>query len=94
MVGGGSAGFTVVCARSQQEFWIGENQTILQVLRESGMRLTSSCEQGICGACETKVLSGELDHHDFVLSSEERERGDVMMICCSLAKGDQLVLDL
>jgi ferredoxin len=94
MAGGGSAGFTVVCARSQQEILICENQTNLQVLSEYGMRQNSSCEQGICGACETKVLSGELDHHDFVLSSEERERGDVMMICCSRAKGDQLVLDL
>ena len=32
----------------------------------------SSCEQGICGSCETRVLGGEPDHRNSILTDEER----------------------
>jgi hypothetical protein len=40
------------------------------------------------------VLAGAIEHRDRVLSKEECERGDVMMICVSRAKDDLLVLDI
>ena len=56
--------------------------------------MQASCEQGICGTCETRVLEGVPDHRDSLLSDEEREANNVMMICCSGSKQDMLVLDL
>jgi len=53
----------------------------------------SSCREGICGSCETPVVSGEIDHRDDYLTDEERASGDVMMICVSRGCG-ALELDL
>ncbi|MFI5426320.1 2Fe-2S iron-sulfur cluster-binding protein [Aeromicrobium sp. UC242_57] len=56
--------------------------------------LSYDCEKGFCGACETRVIAGTPDHHDSILSKEERETGTCMMICVSRTKSDRLVLDL
>jgi len=87
-------GFTVVLARSGKEFYVAQDQTILQTLREAGMTTTSSCEQGVCGACETRVIEGEPDHRDMLLTAEERAANETMMICCSGSRTARLVLDL
>jgi ferredoxin-NADP reductase len=86
-------GFTVVLARSNKRVLVAKDQTILDALRAEGVLVPSSCEQGICGACETAVLEGVPDHRDLVLSPKERASNKVMMICCSGAKSQTLVLD-
>ena len=55
---GKKGGFTVELARSGQEFFIPEGQTILDVLLDEGVDVDYSCELGICGACEQRVISG------------------------------------
>jgi hypothetical protein len=40
------------------------------------------------------VLSGKVDHRDDVLSEDEREANDVMMLCVSRAFSERLVIDL
>ena len=45
------------------------DKTILEVLREHGLDVPSSCETGTCGTCRTKMLAGEADHRDLVLPS-------------------------
>ncbi|MET9969595.1 oxidoreductase, partial [Streptomyces sp. NPDC006356] len=44
--------------------------------------------------CETDVLDGTPDHRDSVLTAEEQESGETMMICVSRCRGKRLVLDL
>lgn len=90
-VGGG---FTVALARSNREFHIAPGRTILQVLRDAGIEVSSSCEEGICSACETRVIEGEPDHRDSILSDEERASGRTLMVCVSGSKSPRLVLDL
>lgn len=87
-------GFEVKLARSGKQLAIPAGRTILETLREAGMEMPSSCEQGVCGVCEVRVLSGEPDHRDHVLSAKERIKGDAMMICCSGSCSPVLVLDL
>ena len=58
------------------------------------MAVPSSCRDGICGSCETKVLEGVPDHRDSLLSAKERAACTSMMVCVSRAKSDRLVLDL
>ena len=87
-------GFTVALARSGGEIRVLPGQTILDALRAVGLDLSSSCEEGICGACETGVIEGEPDHRDAILSERERRENKTMFICCSGSKGDRLVLDL
>lgn len=87
-------GFTVALARSNREVHIPAGRTIMQVLRDTGIEVSSSCEEGICAACETRVLEGIPDHRDSILSEEERANGRTMMICVSGSKSPRLVLDL
>lgn len=86
-------GFRVVLARSQKTVFVPEGNTILEVLLAEGFNVQYSCQQGICGACETGVVSGTPDHRDMILSEEQQASNKVMMICCSGCKGDELVLD-
>jgi hypothetical protein len=65
-----------------------------RALEEAGIGVPSSCQDGICGTCETKVLEGPVDHRDFLLSDEEKAAGASMMVCVSRAAGDRLVLDV
>jgi hypothetical protein len=51
-------------------------------------------EEGVCGACETRVISGLPDHLDSVLSDQEKNKNTVMMICVSGCKSELLELDL
>ncbi len=87
-------GFWVELARSGEEYFIPEGKKILEVLYEAGIDVDYSCELGICGACETRVISGIPEHHDSVLSEEEQAENTRVMICCAGCKGERLVLDM
>ncbi|WP_029009657.1 PDR/VanB family oxidoreductase [Azospirillum halopraeferens] len=86
--------FEVVCARTGVSVTVPEGTSVLEALDAAGVRVDSSCEQGICGTCETAVLEGEPDHRDSVLSDAERAAGRTMMICVSRARSARLVLDV
>jgi len=87
-------GFTVELARSGQEFFIPEGRTILEVLLDEGVDVDYSCELGICGACEQRVISGTPEHRDSILTEEEQAENKRVMICCAGCKSERLVLDL
>ncbi len=87
-------GYRVKLARSQRMVPVPEGQSLLQALREAGLSVPASCEQGICGTCETRVLSGRPDHRDALLSDEEKRSNRTMMICCSGSLDDEIELDL
>jgi ferredoxin-NADP reductase len=69
-------------------------RSILDVVEENGVLVVSSCRTGTCGTCETPVLDGEIEHRDSVLTPDEQDDGDTMMICVSRANCPRLVLDL
>jgi len=87
-------GFNVRLAASSRDVFVPAGQTILEALRDAGLDVPSSCEQGICGTCETRVISGRPDHRDSLLSDDEKRSNKTMMICCSGSLGGELVLDL
>ncbi|UJH70834.1 PDR/VanB family oxidoreductase [Ornithinimicrobium sp. INDO-MA30-4] len=86
--------FELVLERSGQTLQVGADQSVFEVVREAGVSVLGSCLEGICGTCETEVISGDLDHRDSVLDPEERESGEVMMICVSRCRSARLTLDL
>jgi phthalate 4,5-dioxygenase reductase subunit len=81
----------VKLARSGTVLDVPTTKTILEVLRDHGLDVPSSCETGTCGTCRTKVLAGEADHRDLVLADHERK--DTIMICVSRAKGEEITID-
>lgn len=89
-----SGSFAVRLARSGRVLSVPEGRSILDVLVEAGVQIEHSCSEGICGTCETRVLSGTPDHRDAVLTQKERDANNTMMVCCSRARSAELVLDL
>ena len=89
-----SGAFEVVCQQSGLTLTVPPEKSILEVLGEAGIEVPRSCEQGICGTCEVRVISGEVDHRDSILSSAERAANQTMMTCVSRAKSPRLVLDI
>jgi ferredoxin len=87
-------GITLVLARSGRELQVKPGQSILDADAAAGVRVDYSCREGVCGACETRVIEGQPDHRDRILSDAERASGTTMMICCSGCRGDRLTLDL
>lgn len=86
--------FTVVLARSGREYLIPGDRSILEVLLAAGEDIQHQCTLGVCGTCETRVISGRPDHRDYILGDEERASGKTMLICCSRCLDNRLVLDI
>jgi ferredoxin len=86
--------FELVLAQSEVTVAVPPDRSILEVVEEAGIGVLSSCAEGTCGTCETAVLEGVPDHRDSVLSDEERQANDCMMICVSRSCTARLVLDL
>jgi tetrachlorobenzoquinone reductase len=87
-------GFWVELTRSGEEYFIPPGKKVLEVLFDAGVDVDYSCELGICGACETRVISGTPIHHDSVLSEEEQASNEKVMICCCGCATERLVLDM
>ena len=68
--------------------------SVVEALRKEGIDILTSCEQGVCGTCLTRVLEGEVDHRDMYLTDEEKAANEQFMPCCSRARSKLLVLDL
>ena len=90
----GVAGFTVHLARKKLDIEVAAGETILNALIAAGIDVAYSCEEGVCGACETRVLEGTPLHRDVVRSPEEHQQRGTVMICCSLSRESRLVLDI
>lgn len=88
------ANYTVELRRSGRVIQVTPEKSLLDTLLAAGIDVDHSCCEGICGSCETRVLAGEPDHRDSVLSPKERAENKVMMICVSGCKSDALTLDL
>ncbi|MFO1396897.1 MAG: PDR/VanB family oxidoreductase [Burkholderiales bacterium] len=84
--------FRVRLARSGATYDVPADRSLLEVLREHGMRVRSSCEAGSCGTCRTGLCAGEVEHRDFVLGPDEQ--ATQIMVCVSRARGDEITLDL
>lgn len=90
----GDQPFEVELAKSGQVFHIPADRSVFEVLDEAGIEIETSCEQGICGACVTRVLQGTPDHRDQFMTDKEHALNDRFTPCCSRAKTPRLLLDL
>ena len=86
--------FDVVIKSSGRVIRVEAAETVVHALGAQGIDIPTSCEQGVCGTCITRVLEGEVDHRDLYFMEEERAKNDQFTPCCSRAKSARLVLDL
>ena len=86
--------FSVAIASTGAAVRVGADETLLAALRRADVAAPYSCQQGFCGTCRTRVLDGEVEHRDTLLTDPERQN-HMMLTCVSrAAKGSQLKLDL
>jgi len=88
------AAFEVVLQRSGHVLTVPPGSTILEEIRKVIPTVPFSCESGYCGTCEARVISGDIDHRDSLLSPTEKEKNKTIMICVSRAASGRLVLDM
>ncbi len=86
--------FAVTVASTGQEIRVAADETLLAALNRSGVPAPYSCRQGFCGTCRTRVLDGDVEHRDALLTEPEHANR-MMLICISrAAEGSRLTLDL
>ena len=86
--------FEVQIKSSGQIIMIPEDCSGVEALSFEGIDIPTSCAQGICGTCLTKVVEGVPEHKDQYLTPEEQAANDQFTPCCSRALSARLVLDL
>ncbi len=86
--------FEVVCQRSGVTLAVSAEDSILELVEAAGIPITTSCYEGVCGSCEARILDGVPEHRDSVLNAQQRDAGEVMLICVSRSRTERLVLDL
>lgn len=95
-VGGSAEPFEVELSLTGTTLTVESDQTILEAVEQVGARVLSSCRAGLCGTCETRIISGEPEHRDAALSQADKDANEVMMVCVSRAAAgcSKLVLEL
>ena len=86
--------FTLKLAKSGREFLIPEDKTATDVLAENGIHIDVKCSDGICGVCKCGLVSGEVEHRDFVLSKKQRENSIILCQSRAAEDGGTIEIDL
>jgi ferredoxin-NADP reductase len=83
--------FEMQLASDGRVLQVPAHESALDVLRRSGLAVSSSCETGLCGSCECGYVAGEVIHRDSLLSAAARKQR--FTPCVSRGRG-RIVVDL
>jgi len=75
--------FTLHLARSNRDIPVTADQSATDALLAAGVSIDVKCSDGLCGVCKCGLISGEVEHRDFVLSNKQRE--NQVILCQSRA---------
>jgi ferredoxin-NADP reductase len=88
----GVATYSVEFTKSGRTVTCRADENVLDVALAAGVRLASSCSQGMCGTCKLTKLSGEVEmNHNGGIRPREVAAGKIL-VCCSKPLSD-LALD-
>jgi ferredoxin-NADP reductase len=83
--------FKVNFAKSRRDIECGSSEHVLDAAKKEGVRLPSSCTQGMCGTCKVKLVSGEVSmKHAGGIRQREIDQG-MVLLCCSKPLSDLVV---
>ncbi|KPF47472.1 hybrid-cluster NAD(P)-dependent oxidoreductase [Rhizobium sp. AAP43] len=83
--------FEVRFAKQGKAIAVSSDQTVLSQAKKAGLRIPSSCANGICGTCKSKLVSGTVDmQHDGGIRQREIDAG-FFLPCCSKPLSDLVV---
>ncbi|MDB9962491.1 PDR/VanB family oxidoreductase, partial [Planktomarina temperata] len=77
-----------------QKIPVTARQSASDALIAAGIPVDVKCADGLCGVCKCTVLSGEVEHRDFVLSAAQRETTVILCQSRAAEAGGVLKLDI
>ena len=84
-------GFKVTFAKLGREIDCPADTFVLTAARNNGVRLPSSCTQGMCGTCKSRLISGTVAMtHAGGIRQREIDQG-LVLLCCSRPTSDLVV---
>ena len=84
--------FEVKLVKQARAISVTSNENLLAAMRQAGLHIPSSCGEGECGTCKTKLVSGKVDmKHNGGIRQREIDAG-FFLPCCSTPRED-LVID-
>jgi ferredoxin len=86
--------FKLKLARSGRTLEVPADKSATDVLAENGIQVDVKCSDGICGVCKCGLVSGAVEHRDFVLSKAQRESGVILCQSRAAQPGGTIEVDL
>ena len=84
--------FVLRLAKSGKDIAVKADQLPTDALLEAGVSIDVKCSDGLCGVCRCGLVSGEVEHRDFVLSEKQRETS--IILCQSRAAQQDGVVEI
>ena len=82
---------TITLAPAGERFTCGPGETILRAGLAAGFAMPYECTSGSCSSCKGRLIAGEVEHlwpDATGLSERDRRKGDRILCCQALPKGD------
>ncbi|MDX2026310.1 2Fe-2S iron-sulfur cluster-binding protein [Microcella sp.] len=92
--GADRAPLVVVTRKTGRRIEVSADESVLTAMQSAGIPVATSCGTGVCGTCETRVLTGTPLHLDSVMPDDDKDEIGVFYPCVSRAKTPELVLDV
>ncbi|TGR64422.1 hybrid-cluster NAD(P)-dependent oxidoreductase [bacterium M00.F.Ca.ET.194.01.1.1] len=75
--------FQVEFSKQKKTLEVSSVQTVLAAAKKGGVRLPSSCSNGVCGTCKSRLISGSVEmNHNGGIRQREIDAG-LFLPCCS-----------
>ena len=84
--------FTLRLTKSGMDVPVKADEHATDALLAAGIQVDVKCSDGLCGVCKCGLVSGDVEHRDFVLSNKDRE--GAMILCQSRAAAKDGVIEI
>jgi ferredoxin len=74
--------------RLNQTIQVPDDQYIIDIAEETGIRLPSGCKQGECSACVAKLINGEIDQSEQKFLRPQEIAAGYVVTCVSYPLSD------
>jgi len=86
--------FHLLLAKTGVQLDVPADKSATDVLNENGIKIDVKCSDGICGVCKCGLLSGDVEHRDFVLSKAQRKQSIILCQSRAAKAGGIVEVDL
>ncbi|OAE37600.1 hypothetical protein A7J57_08445 [Agrobacterium tumefaciens] len=84
---------TIHLPQIDRSITVAQGETVLQAALAAGVAYPHSCRMGRCGACKSRLISGEVEllkHTPFSLTEEDKANG-LTLACRAIPSSDVVI---